>query len=424
MRFLVPKSITEEQMLEDLNGLSRPPVGLTNAFKEHFHFDLRLSRKSTTTARIYTCELRNIVDIWLEDRNYLDQRREARREFDAINEALGRAQRESQSMGEAHGRLRSALEADDIDARMRQRLQARLQECAKEWHRFLETRVWPLEAERERKEQMLHDDARSRIRGAYILNVMMSTLEGTRNIPAKSRDGDYRVAMVPTSALFSEVVQQKPELRPKSKVDAGNYLNNNDYILALIQEKLLEEKRKVPAEPGHEEESPELTSAKNGWVIRKAAWFVFVQMLTEDWKAKIAKCTDPHCKYPYFRLGKWNTDQKAAFCGACRKATMKEHRQRRVESDRGKAEEAVIKFVAESFRAKINRDPVGWYKNRRLQGEIASAVTGFIQDSSSAVKNRYRGKVTSRWIVAGKGDDKNWSKVLQALPAGATEMVE
>jgi hypothetical protein len=424
MKFLVPASITEEQMLEDLNGLSRPPVGLTNAFKEHFHVNLRLFKKSTTTAKIYTRELRNIVDIWLEDRNYLDQRHEARREFDAINEALGLAGRESQSMGEAHGRLRSALEADDIDARMRQRLQARLQECAEEWHRFLESRVWPLEAERERKEQMLQDDARSRRRGAYILNVMMSTLEGTRNIPAKSRDGDYRVAMVPTSALFSEVVQQKPELRPKSEVDAGNYLNSNDYILALIQEKLLEEKRKVPAESGHEEESPELTSAKNGWVIRKAAWFVFVQMLTEDWKAKIARCADPQCKYPYFRLGKWNTDQKAAFCGACRKATMKEHRQRRVENDRGEAEKAVIRFVAERFRVKINRDPVGWYKDRRLQGEIAADVTGFIQDSSSAVKNRYRGKVTSRWIVAGKGDDKNWSKVIHALHAEATKRVE
>jgi hypothetical protein len=258
MKFIVPASITEEQMLGDLNGRSRPPIGLTNAFKEHFHVDLRLFDKPTTTAKIYTHELRSIVDIWLEDRDYLDQRRDTRKELDAINEAIGLARRESQRIGDVHGRLGRELEEDDAYSKTRQRRQARLQKCAREWHHFLETRLWPLEVDKQRKEQLLKDDTRSRKRSAYILNVMMSTLEGTRNMPAKSRDGDYRVAMVPTSGLFSEVVRQKPSLRPKLKVDAEDYPNNDDYILALIQEQFLETKRQASVESGREQKSPEL----------------------------------------------------------------------------------------------------------------------------------------------------------------------
>jgi hypothetical protein len=211
---------------------------------------------------------------------------------------------------------------------------------------------------------------------------------------------------------------------PQSDVNPDEFTRLEDYAAALLQERSLRgispqetHSRADNEEVSIEEVSTQEIDRTNGWMIRKAAWFAFVQIITGDRKTRIAKCVEPDCESPYFRLGKLNTEKKAERCASCRKRTLEAHRRSRVEKERDDAEKEVLSFVAKNFREEIDRNPAGWYTDRRVKKEIKAATTSFILASRPAVKNRFRGKVTERWIVSGQGGEKNWNKVLRVLEA-------
>jgi hypothetical protein len=155
-------------------------------------------------------------------------------------------------------------------------------------------------------------------------------------------------------------------------------------------------------------QSPSLRSksALTRWIVEQAAERCFVDMLMSDQRLKIAKCSGPGCG-TYFRLGKWNQPyEHGTRCPVCKQNREQDAIQKRVESNRLQAKQAIYAFVAKQFARHIVPGKQ-WHRDAELKRKIASALnTHFRKDP--LFKALYPSGVTGKWVEAGRSRTKNW----------------
>ena len=402
METITPEAIREDQMYADLNGKSNPPNGLTVVP------GLDTSHSVGPYAQEYTKEIRGIVNLWLKCRDVHDSRRPVEEKLSSLRTRLADL-RQSRVLAAYHlatERFRSEKErghpvnfATQVAPKER-----RLQ-------RFFKTKIEPLEARIAAVEKALAGSVspRDQQREVYIRNVFFDVLEGVKTFPLQARNGSYRIGIRPTASLFDQPVRHQPEPSPKTKLREKNFAAREEWIAALINEQLESSGRQNASETTASAD----TSSSVGWRIRKAAWFNFVNMVTEEWSARVAVCGNATrktpCGQPYFKLSQWNTTNKVSLCPDCRKKQRDRKTNGRHAQWRSDAEEEVFRFVAITFTDAIKHKD--WYKPKELQTRVAQELNKYIEKARPAVKTRYRGGVSDGWLSYGKIGRKNWQRV-------------
>jgi hypothetical protein len=402
VKTITPEAIREDQMYADLNGKSNPPNGLLVVP------GLNTRHGVAPYSQGYTKEIREIVNLWLKSRDVHDARRPIEEKLFSLRTRLAASYKSRVFVAYhlATEQFRSKKErGNPVDfATLVAPKERTLQ-------RFFKNKIAPLEAKIAAAERALAGSVsqRDRQREVYIRNVFFDVLEGVKTFPLQASNGSFRIGIRPTESLFRQPVRHQPERSPKTKLHEGDFSAREEWIAALINEQLESSVRRnaskitASADP----------SNTMGWRIRKAAWFNFVNMVTQDWSARVAVCGNaarrPPCGQPYFKLLQWNTTSKVRLCPGCRTKQRDRKTNGRHAQWRSDAEKEVFRFVAITFSDDIKRKD--WHKQRESRTHIAQELNKYIQNAGPAVKTRYRGGVSDGWLNYGKIGEKNWQRV-------------
>lgn len=257
-----------------------------------------------------------------------------------------------------------------------------------------------------------------RSRAVQFQHLLEDIAHGHRILPAVLRDG-YTFVVRPTDEFMHAQAKRWPgSPAPSTHIKQGDYATHREYVAALINERAaaIRDEPVTPAPvasgrlgagfaPGVGGDGPEPTLTvpplTGEEAARKAAQIVFAEMLISDWRRRIAKCESPSCKAPYFRLGKWNTDNKASLCPTCRRQRKKRLNQQRLEGNREDARRALFEFVAERFAKRIKGE---WYKNARLKRDVTRALNSFLSrppdNLRGPLRNLYPRGITEKWLTS------------------------
>lgn len=395
------------KMLEDLNGTGRPH-GLRTLVKERLGIDSELVETPSTMVKAYTVELRSYVDLWLDHRKTLEQKRVADKERLELRRQLSEMdKRWSEIVAKSQAARKQRQTAST------KRYQAELATLSRE-SRTLEKKIdsayWkPTKGER--------------ARAIRIQDVLEDIAEGHRLFPASLDDG-YSLVIKPTfEFMHTHPPQRWPASpAPTSHIDEDRYATHDEYVAALLKERLGTAKASS-LKVASPLESAAMRPFTSEDAAQKAAQVAFARMLISDWRRRIAKCESPSCKAPYFPLGKWNTDHKASLCLACRKGVKGARNQERMENNREKARQALFALVAERFAERITGE---WYKDAQIKRDVARTLNTFLRNPPDSLngplRNLYPKGVTKKWLTSSHRDsrgaapgvgsrDKNWQWV-------------